>query len=162
MTDLRALLERVQKAQGPDRELDAILSCSFIFPDLRPARPDDFDGKYGFQPGNIKTEHGFLMSGQYTGSIDCAVELISVLLPDWWWSCGYCQLTNDATVRPRATVGPDFRASQAAHDLVNKYKHFDEGFDGDRRDGNVPLALLSAMLQGLIAKAEAEEGVGEF
>lgn len=146
--DLRSLLERVQKAQGPDPFLDKELIVGF---DLR----DDAmwvqwsDGTHW-------------VARPVTGSIDAATQLISKLLPDWWWSCGYCQLTNDATVHPRATVAPDFRASQAAHDLVDKYKRFDEGFDGDRRGGNVPLALLSAMLQGLIAKAEIEEGVGEF
>jgi len=70
------LADACEKATGPDRELDARIACAVKFRDLRPARPDDFDGKYGFSPGNIKVETGFLMADRYTASIDAALTLV--------------------------------------------------------------------------------------
>ena len=72
---LLALAERVEAATGADRELDAAIDCAVRLPDLRPAQPDDFDGKYGYSAGNIKCEHGFLMSYRYTASLDAAMSL---------------------------------------------------------------------------------------
>ena len=146
MTDLRALLERVQKAQGPDRELDIALD-ELVFVTL---------------PHGSGVEKVLANTPYYTHSIDASVGLVSKLLPDWWWSCGYCKLSNDASIVPRASMAPDFRASPEAHALVNKSRKFDEGFHCDLRYGNVPIALMTCLLMAMIAKAELEEGVGEF
>lgn len=85
MTDLSDLISRVRAATGPDRRLDAEISCAFYFPDLRPAEPDDFSGAYGYTPGNIKVKHGFLMAESFTSSLDDAVALCERVLPgsDW-------------------------------------------------------------------------------
>ena len=77
---LLALASRVEAATGADRELDAAIDCAVRLPDLRPAQPDDFDGKYGYSAGNIKCEHGFLMSYRYTASLDDAMSLV----PSGW------------------------------------------------------------------------------
>ena len=136
--DLRSLLERVQKAQGPDRELDAILSCSFKFTKLRPARPTDFDGKYGYSPGNMKTQHGFLMSDLCTSSIDDALNLVSELLP---------LKATDILREAISAEGKRYSRHIALRPL-------------DR----VELArdVIAGLLLALITKAEREEGVGEF
>lgn len=73
---MQELIERLEKCSEPDRGLDAEIDCALRFRDLRPARPDDFDGKYGYSEGNLKCEHGFLMAHSNTRSIDEALELI--------------------------------------------------------------------------------------
>jgi hypothetical protein len=34
-------------------------------------------------------------------SIDAVVRLIENELPGWWWTCGYCKLSNDASLYVR-------------------------------------------------------------
>jgi hypothetical protein len=33
-----------------------------------------------------------------TTSIDAVVQLIETELSGWWWTCGYCSLSNDASL----------------------------------------------------------------
>lgn len=87
---LEGLLERVEAACGPDRRLDAEIACAFIHRNLRPAEPDDFGGEYGYSPGNLKVEHGFLMSDGFTRSIDAALSLVERCRED------PSQIMNDA------------------------------------------------------------------
>ena len=80
-----------------------------------------------------------------TASIEAAVALIKIALPGWDWSCGAGTDGNDGWVAPD-DQGPD----------AHLFGRFEDGFIGDADGGNVPLSLISAMLQGLIAKAEAK------
>ena len=73
LDELIAALEEVDQYSG---ELDARIDCLVKFPHLRPARPDDYGGIYGYVPGNIKSEHGFLSASPYTSSIDAALKLV--------------------------------------------------------------------------------------
>ena len=91
-----------------------------------------------------------------TRSIDAAVELIETELPGWWWTCGFCKLSNDASLyapgsksypyASHSSMGPDFRAGQS--EVLRLLNHpewgklFDGGFHRDLRGGTVPLALL--------------------
>jgi hypothetical protein len=75
MTTLIELAERCEQASGPDRRLDAEIACATRHPHLRPAEPDDFGGKYGYEPGNLKVDTGFLMAYHYTRSMDDAMTL---------------------------------------------------------------------------------------
>jgi hypothetical protein len=50
-----------------------------------------------------------------------------------------------------SSVGADFRSGLSAQALLAADPIFDEGFHGDRVGGTVALALIDAMLQGLIA-----------
>lgn len=75
MTDLNALADRVERLQGPDREVDAAIHCAALLPHLRVAHPDDFEGRFGYTPGNIKVDTGFLMAYSFTRSIDDALCL---------------------------------------------------------------------------------------
>ena len=98
---LNAIAHRVEQAEGSDRVLDAEIDCAIRFKHLRPASPDDFAGEYGYSPGNIKTEHGFLMASRYSSSIDAAMTLVpegycvSAMgeIPDDL--CWYCCLWQD-------------------------------------------------------------------
>lgn len=92
---------------------------------------------------------------RFTESIDAAVGLLQELLPGWWWTCGYCRLTNDGSVwiGPQAALGPDPHAGADMETLLQ----FDDGFHGDRVGGTVPLALVGAALQALEALADLKE-----
>ncbi|MFC0809087.1 hypothetical protein ACFHWW_27215 [Ensifer sp. P24N7] len=82
---LQHLAQRLATASRPSRVIDAELACFFVFKDLRPAEPNDFDGKYGYSAGNIKVEHGFLQADAYTSNIDEAIALADRLLPGVWY-----------------------------------------------------------------------------
>jgi hypothetical protein len=101
-----------------------------------------------------------------TRSIDAAVQLITRELPGWWWTCGYCSLSNDSSLYvpgssgfPYATaaMGPDFRRGPDALCLLNHSKwgsRFDGGFHRDRRGGTLPLAILAVFLEAKITLAK--------
>jgi hypothetical protein len=101
-----------------------------------------------------------------TRSIDAAVGLVESEFPGWWWTCGYCTLSNDASLYvpgsnrfPYATavMGPDFRSGPEALRLLEDPKWgriFDDGFHRDRRGGTVPLALVAVFLKAKIALAQ--------
>ena len=98
-------------------------------------------------------------------SIDAVVKLIETELPGWWWTCGFCKLTNDASLYPpgshkfaHASFGPDGNAGpEALRLLYDKTwgRRFDEGFHRDASGGSVPLSMLSVFLKAKIALAEA-------
>lgn len=143
LTTLLDLLKRVRRATGPDARLDAQITCAFVLRGLRPAEPDDFDGKFGYSPGNIKTENGFLMSHHYTSSLDECVALIKKLLPSWTWYVG------------EGISGSEVICSLAAIYQIKQPRALAKG--------NAPtpaLALLAALLSALIALEEKKEGVG--
>jgi hypothetical protein len=101
-----------------------------------------------------------------TRSIDAAVELITRELPGWWWTCGYCSLSNDSSLYvpgssgspyAEAVLGPDFRSGPDAQRLLDHPKwgsRFDAGFHRDRRGGTLPLAILAVFLEAKITLAE--------
>ncbi|HEX2753688.1 MAG TPA: hypothetical protein VHP34_11410 [Alphaproteobacteria bacterium] len=82
------LIARLEQLSGPDREVDAEICCKFHLIGHRPAQPDDFDGRYGYSPGNIKCDTGFLQSDKYTASVDAALALAAKVLPGWRPSIG--------------------------------------------------------------------------
>jgi hypothetical protein len=102
-------------------------------------------------------------------SIDALVRLIETELPGWWWTFGYCKLSNDASLYP--PVSPRFRqqfshASMAVDDSsrpntkglleIPKYgKSFDQGFHCDLIGGTVLLSGLTVFLEAQIALARA-------
>jgi hypothetical protein len=101
-----------------------------------------------------------------TRSIDAAVQLIERELPGWWWTCGYCSLSNDSSLYvpgssrfpyARAAMGPDFRSGPDAQRLLNHPEwgsRFDDGFHRDRRGGTLPLAILAVFLEAKITLAK--------
>lgn len=131
--DLENLLKKVETAPKGSTELDSEFAIAF------PSCPPNL-----------------------TSSIDAVVSLIELQLPGWWWSCGYCSLSNDASLcvpgsssvpYARATMAPDFRTGSVAMQMLDDPKWgeiFDKGFHRDRRGGTVPLAMLAAFLAAKI------------
>ena len=68
---LEKLLARVEAAAEGSPELDREIAA--VFPSAPP---------------------------EVTRSIDAIVNLINAELPNWWWTCGYCRATNDASLYP--------------------------------------------------------------
>jgi hypothetical protein len=67
--DLRELLRKVEAAPNGTPELDSEFASVF------PSTPR-----------------------KVTRSIDAAVRLIESELPGWWWTCGHCTLSDDASL----------------------------------------------------------------
>ena len=102
-------------------------------------------------------------------SIDALVRLIETELPGWWWTFGYCKLSNDASLYPpgsarfrhqfsHASVGVDGRAGPEAAGLLEipkLGKLFDEGFHCDLLGGTVLLSMLRAFLRAKIFLTQA-------
>jgi hypothetical protein len=140
--DLRELLRKVEAAPNGTTELDSKFAS--VFPSA---------------PRNV------------TRSIDAAVRLIESELPGWWWTCGHCTLSDDASLYvtgskhfPYAAVkmGPDFRSGPEALRLLNDPKwgrRFDDGFHRDRRGGTVPLAMLAVFLEAKITLAKFQSAI---
>jgi hypothetical protein len=109
-------------------------------------------------------------TSKVTSSIDAVARLIENELPGWWWTCGYCSLSNDASVYApgsknypyaSARMGPDFRSGPEALRLLQDPEWgevFDHGFHRDRRGGTVPLAMLAVFLKAKIALAKYATG----
>ena len=100
--DLEKLLEKVETA-----------------PDGSPDLDNEFTKAFPSAQHNI------------TNSIDAVIRLIETELPGWWWTCGYCALSNDASFYvpgstrfpyAKAVMGPDFRAGPRALELLNDPK----------------------------------------
>ena len=103
-------------------------------------------------------------------SIDAVTRLIETELPGWWWTCGYCSLSNDASLYApgsesypyaSARMAPDFRSGPEALRLLQDPEWgevFDDGFHRDRRGGTVPLAMLAVFLEAKIALANYATG----
>ena len=137
--ELEKLLRKVEAASEGSPELDA-----------------EFASIFSSAPANV------------TRSIDAVVQLIETELPGWWWTCGYCKLSNDASLYApgssrfpwlsNATVGPDFRSGPEVRWLLDHPKWgrlFDNGFHCDMRGGSVPLSMLLVFLKAKIAVAKA-------
>lgn len=125
MTDLLVLADRVEKLTGPDRELDALIDCAILFPHLRPARPEDHkEHQRGYPPskGDIWCPTGFLMARSYTRSVDDVLTLLPEGLE--------FEFTNLYGV---AAVGMGLNTESPCY--------------ARREDGNLTLALLSAILR---------------
>jgi hypothetical protein len=116
----------------------------------------DFKAVFPSAPSNV------------TRSIDAVVQLIEAELPGWWWTCGYCTASHDASLYApgssqypycsSATVGPDGKAGPEARRLLNDPrwgKIFDDGFHIDLRGGTIPLAMLRVFLEAKITLEQA-------
>jgi len=172
MTDiskLREMLERVESATGPDREIDCALAELFGLVDEAHCKSwCAMDGRTDI------TREMFVRawSKHYTESIDAAVALCERLLLGWGWSVCRCCVSDDAR------VWPDYNSPEHGERLRREFPlpaerypetnargateltwgPYDEGFDIDRRPpGNVALALCQAILEAKIYIAEQAE-----
>jgi hypothetical protein len=169
IASLRSLKERVEKATGADREIDAEVCAALrIVPDfddtvyVAPLHYEiisDFSGPkiriYTVWADGEKHHAATRNPPPITGSLDACVALADRVLPGWWYSIGTCCVSDDAC------IAPDFNSPDHGERLRREIGEFgaesewDAAFDVDRRPpGNLPLALIEAILRALIALGE--------
>ena len=102
-------------------------------------------------------------------SIDALVRLIETELPGWWWTFGYCRLSNDASLYPpgsprfrqqfaHASMGVDAKSGPDAAALLRLPKSgklLDDGFHCDLLGGTVIQSMLIVFLEAKIALEKA-------
>lgn len=106
MSDLQALLKRVEGAIGSDRRLDLAIAEAlgqhFAFTDNPPAKAG---GEWC--PSNISC-------GKVTSSVDAALALVARVLPGWGYDITYraawgnhtaCVIANDRRAKPHTAAG---------------------------------------------------------
>ena len=151
-TDLEALRDRVRNATGPDREIDAALALLAGW--TREKMKGDRSPHWR-KPG--RTEY-YMRDDlpSYTTSVDAVTALIEHMLPGWAWKIGTCSVSDDAWLVPDFNCpvhGERLRQEFGYPEKVPAGSIWDTGIDIDRRPpGNVPLALLDALLSAIIAQ----------
>lgn len=153
---LRALQERVRSAEGPDIELDAAIDVT-IFGGETVWKTTNYTMEQYPASRRPSLNHVGGFANEYvprvTSSIDACMALISTLLPNWWITCGLCELTG------HASIGPDYNGS-AGERLRAEFPValFDGTINADLPPGNgthrTCYALLDCLLQALIAIEE--------
>lgn len=153
MTDLptlTSLLERVEKATGPDRKLDGEIFAAFetySYGDVIPAAGGMvvYAGPAPHAPGQGRFE----VAPKYTSSLDAALALVNEMLPGWFWRAGHVPSTHWVN-------------GIAYHCWCHLSRtHADHCERDDEATGwahTVPTAMLSALLRALIAKKETADG----
>jgi hypothetical protein len=138
MSDLQALLARIEAAEGADREIDlaiglALAGWEVAKHDLGHGDEDYLDTGHMLYPWPASAGQDY---DAFTASLDAALALVERVLPGWTMAC-------DATV---PEMGIDWEL-------------FEPIPDGARFTGTHAkhaLALLSALLRALIALSETQ------
>lgn len=140
MPDLRPLLDRIEKAEGPDRELDLLIWVALV------ANPSK---EYNWSDGVWFKDHGEKDRGPYwracdhtkeapfyTASLDAALALVERVRPGHWWSIEHVGGAPPAGFAKARIFTPEVAYSAS---------------------GSTPaLALLSALIRSLIEGDENE------
>jgi hypothetical protein len=148
MSDLMELLERVKAATGPDRELDVMIGAALNFDVESMAMPfGDYVGLMGVEKTAIQAEshQSILRDGlpRFTSSIDAALALVERKLPGW--TVANLSQQDDKTWYCELREGHLTSYSRVAASNVT-YGH---------RPGNLPLAILAALLSALTSGASS-------
>lgn len=119
MTALSSIIERVEAATGPDREIDAeveALSCGWY-----PSHLCHDATRRSYSVGYLHEDDdgsnlckGGKHAPEYTASLDAVVQLVERELPDELWMIS----SKDPTLRPQATLtyrSADAQRVQTAH-----------------------------------------------
>lgn len=141
MTDLAALLERVEKAEGPDREIDAELYFWFGMSkrqrtDALKFRERNCEGRELYSiailAGIVAMDYYSTCNPieKYTASLDAAVALVEKMLPGSSWMAA----------RPPEKTG----RAVIVRELVS---------ESEATAATPALALIAALLKELIAKS---------
>jgi len=159
---LDSIIERLEKAEGGDRELDCWIGY------VADLREDDMSwrgkiDKFGIDHA-VAAATGYSnvwrsVLPYYTSSMNAAITLVETMLPGWAWKVGTCCVSDDAWVTP------DFNSPIHGERLKREFPDlkagsvFDTGVDIDLRPSGRPaIALCIAVLTALKAK---QVGVGE-
>jgi hypothetical protein len=137
MTDLTALISALEKATGPDREIDARLTCmikGWAF--IRCFRKDTSDFEYASEfPYHLAS-----CSSPYSSSVDAALAFMRAQLPGWDWAISQTGLAFGVFLYP-----PDFSPSDNPNELAVTVS------------SNLPLAILLATLRAKQAEMNNAE-----
>lgn len=119
MTDLSELIERVEKATGPDRELDTCLWLKFTPGATRRV----VHVKHAHSPAEWDIDETREASGQlitvpaYTASLDAALALADRVLPGCWWMAAKGRLrASEPLYGARLFFGTDEAIGEAEHE----------------------------------------------
>jgi hypothetical protein len=149
MADLNELLERVEKAMGPDRELDGEIAAALRDGDKLPDWAKNWAGEWRptIQGSVVLMQNSgepgpHFSSSKYTASIDAALALVERKLPGWHWS------VSNPFISP-----PTYHACVANPEdngAIEPWNIEHETHEGAGANG--PLAILVALLAALIGK----------
>lgn len=150
MTDLSSLISRVEKATGPDRELDARIWAYFAGVKYvgHNVPYGDVHGRtqveYTVPPKRTRMVTNFPQTPHaepVTTSVDAAISLVERVLPGWGW------VVESNTHHIKACLNPEFG------DPVGKYPHWAAVSNTSSRkfeDAATPaIALVLATLRAL-------------
>lgn len=137
MTDLPNILQRLEAAIGPSRELDALIACAFDDKVSNPRADGAVD--LTMDDGCWNTE-----SLPFTASIDAAIGLVEREYPQGRWV-----IQDGIPNGPSALIYTDDEL-EAPH----TYKREPVVWAVDMSAPTVPLAILSALLRAKIAEGE--------
>lgn len=151
--DRFALLERVEKAEGPDRELDCEIAVAvggfYVLPERYPGGGvlycHDADDGTSIMPGQAND----MLVPAYTASMDAALALVKRALPRWWLHSLHEHRTD---IRLRGDV----------HDRIGPHGHWECGLQIETggslqvgRAQSLPLAILAALLRAKLSEARS-------
>ncbi len=138
MSDLTSLLERVEKAEEPDSALDIAIACALL--DARKHKAWSAANSQRPKGAPPLADDVFWMrhARHYTSSIDAALALVEEKLPGAEYQI--------STLYGIADV--ELPLNYAQSECIGRAR---------REDGDVPLAVLSALLRALIAQKETAD-----
>ena len=126
MTDYASLIERLEKADGPDREIDAELAIVGLIDatDARlPSAERDSHYPQSFVPGQYWTGHAWRVADEYTSSLDAALGLVERKLPGWVWKLSTDGDASAPDHKAHATLASEVWADPGAGMGVVTYGH---------------------------------------
>lgn len=157
MTELHALLARVEKATGPDREIERSIADLVELPATPGYRQFEsgwfFNVRHGFddEPDWRVPDYCLINSyPRYTASIDAAVSLVEKMLPSWSWQT---RVSTSSDGEVRYTNARVWQAHDPRDDESPIYW-------ATSSDKTPAIALIAALLKSLIAKASSHGGEG--
>lgn len=161
ITTLRELKERVDAAEGPDRDLDGEIEVLARRLEAYAAGLDDETrAKWESRAGWVFDAFTTYEPKPFTASIDASLALVERVLPGWVWHVGGCQsdfLSETCMPFWAELSGP------VSYKVVEAGIGAEPTFDVSSAPGQTaPNAIISALLSALIAKEEArmKKGVG--
>ena len=148
MGDLTALIERVEKATGPDSALDVAIACTLL--DARQHKA--WNAANGLRPRGAPPlpDDVFWMrhARPYTSSLDAALALVGEILPGWFWRAGYVP-------NPQWINGINYYSW--AHLSRTTASHCDREDEATGWAHTVPIAIILALLRALQSQQENSE-----
>ena len=157
MSDVKALIERVEAASGPDRDLDIAIERALLpdskFIGLCDADPEKYEITYG------EGEHYWSVSinaggfsanwplPKRTASLDASIALVERVTPDWW-------------IEGLGEKRTPIKLVHDVHEPTGKWfarlQHWEGGRLKEAEATTLPLAVLLALLRAIANTEKAK------